>query len=229
MDPTTGQIKSVPNPSYQPTDPARIAAQLQQQAQAQRDTLNQQVPVRHAQRFGRGQPVRSVVAGERRAPTGRDPAGPAGASPRPGHIWPERRPEPDGDDAVPGRPRLRQSHEKLGSAFATHQFPGNIDLGSAVTFQLPTLQQTAQQGCGPGTAGRESRSACPAGPAAAHDAYGQPGRRHHRLEPVQITPSVPAPYSRPSLLSASPRRPRRLCPQLHLHRWTHRCCSSSNS
>jgi hypothetical protein len=39
QDPTTGKTSQIPNPNYQPTDPAQIVSQLQQKAQAERDRL----------------------------------------------------------------------------------------------------------------------------------------------------------------------------------------------
>jgi hypothetical protein len=42
-NPTTGALETVPNPNYQPTDPALRAQQLQQQAQAKHDDIQKQV------------------------------------------------------------------------------------------------------------------------------------------------------------------------------------------
>lgn len=39
QDPTTGQTNQIPNPNYQPQDPAQVVQQLQQKAQAERDRI----------------------------------------------------------------------------------------------------------------------------------------------------------------------------------------------
>jgi hypothetical protein len=160
---TDGQLSSVPNPSFMPKTPADVAmrvSQLQQAAQTKRDELSQKMSsgalsqADAAAQFDRwwNQTVepqknaldvaqRQATVEQQQKTSEQDRLNYATASQA-------------GTNAVEAAkaqmpymvgPGFAGALNNIQQAYATGKAPGNVDIGSAVTFQMPDLNALAQQ------------------------------------------------------------------------------------